>query len=402
MNHGERTLPATGIGPRGAGLSRALSLSLLANHHPALHGLRVVAIVSVLQVHVTVVLASHGLLRDPAFARLSTTIFFGMDCFFAMSGFLIGKILFHSLATPGRARIGRFYLRRAFRTFPLYYACLLGYAALVPLSAAQKQSLFWEASYLTNYTPNPTATLFPWGWSLCVEEHFYLAIPLLVGALTLVRSHRARVGLLAALWASALCVRLFVYARGAGTWNDGTMMLQLYVRTHTRYDILVAGLFVAYLDHARGDALRAWLATATRRRALLALSAASLLFLLAPSLFGNSHLWSLFAWGTATSTLYVPLLLYLVAADGPAHRALGHPVLLRVATLGYGVYLIHVPILERVVLPIARATSLAGGPITAVWPATLAALLALSLGGSYLLHVVVEKPFLWLRDRVAP
>ena len=40
-------------------------------------------------------------------------------------------------------------------------------------------------------------------------------------------------------------------------------------------------------------------------------------------------------------------------------------------------------------------------PMIVVWPASLVALMLLSLGLGYLLHVVIEKPSLRIRERVA-
>ena len=61
----------------------------------------------------------------------SLTIFFGMDLFFILSGFLIGSILLRSLETSGIINVRRFYLRRVFRTFPAYYVVLTALVLLV-------------------------------------------------------------------------------------------------------------------------------------------------------------------------------------------------------------------------------------------------------------------------------
>ena len=92
----------------------------------------------------------------------------------------------------------------------------------------------------------------------------------------------------------------------------------------------------------------------------------------------------------------------MMNSTGAVQRFLGSAIFLRVATLGYGIYLIHVPIFEYVLVPVAHvAIRDHAAPIGLVWPTALLLLGALSAMGSYVLHVVIDKPFLYLRDRLA-
>ena len=94
----------------------------------------------------------------------------------------------------------------------------------------------------------------------------------------------------------------------------------------------------------------------------------------------------------------VPLALY---TDGWVCRWLSAPYFRRMATLGYGVYLVHIPIIDHVMVPIAKAAQDRHVSMLLVWPAALASTMVLSLVIGYLLHVVVEKPSLRLRERFA-
>jgi peptidoglycan/LPS O-acetylase OafA/YrhL len=385
----------------------AFRLSLLSNQYPPLHGLRVIAIVSVLQFHVTTVLLAERLPIDAAFVTWSLAVWFGMDLFFLMSGFLIGTLILHALDRPGRKVVGRFYARRSFRTFPLYYVVLTALVVLFPTTPTQRASLPFEYAYLTNYHHFTAFPVLGWGWSLCVEEHFYLAVPLLMLGLAKVASHRGRLALLAVAWASGLAVRALLYALD-GTWNADRMFIEMYLPTHTRFDILVAGIFLAYVQHSFRDRLVALFARRAVRVACRLVVIAGVVLLLLPAIWRNVPMtfllrYDLFAWGTVTSVTYVALLLGLLNAKGWLQRALGHPAFLRIATLGYGIYLIHVPICSICVAPLARRIGGVGGvSAPAVWVISLAALLVLSALGAYALHVVVEKPFLALRNRVVP
>jgi peptidoglycan/LPS O-acetylase OafA/YrhL len=48
----------------------------------------------------------------------------GVDLFFVLSGFLIGGLLFAEAKKTGRIRLGRFWVRRAFKILPPYAAFL--------------------------------------------------------------------------------------------------------------------------------------------------------------------------------------------------------------------------------------------------------------------------------------
>jgi peptidoglycan/LPS O-acetylase OafA/YrhL len=385
-------------------LRRFLELDLLDNRYPALHGLRVLAIVSVVQFHVTTIFAlEQGVALDPEFAGSSLTVFFGMDLFFMLSGFLIGSILLRSLELSGSQRIWRFYVRRICRTFPSYYVVLTVLALATTLTVWQRQNLIYEYLYLTNFRilHRPFIVMF-WGWSLALEEQFYLTVPALFFVLHRLRSDRARIVLLVALWSAALATRLYLYFRYA-PWNDIALYSTLYFRTRTRFDTLVAGILLAFVHYRWRDAITRWLA-APFHRALVALpSLACLWLLLKPEMFGWEHvqLVHVFAWGSVTTVMYFGWLLLLLHSDGWIQRALSAPFFRRVATLGYGVYLVHIPLCDHALVPLARAAQARHVSMVIVWPASVAALMLGSLAIAYVMHVLIEKPSLRLRERLA-
>src|SRR5262245_59882389 len=175
------TSTPTSVGTEKGALSRFLALELLDNRYPALHGLRVLAIITVVQYHVTWIYAGEqNIAIDKPFFDGSLLVFFGMDLFFMLSGFLIGSILLRSLELSWTQNIRRFYIRRVFRTFPSYYIVLTLLALLYPLTKLQKHNLPYEYLYVTNFLPlgRPHVIMF-WGWSLALEEQFYLTVPAL-------------------------------------------------------------------------------------------------------------------------------------------------------------------------------------------------------------------------------
>jgi peptidoglycan/LPS O-acetylase OafA/YrhL len=114
---------------------------------------------------------------------LTLPVWVGVNLFFVLSGFLITGIL---LDTKSRADYYRqFYVRRALRILPLYYAVLLLLLVLAR-SGLVERHVSWSFLALSSvYLANVT-TLFgvpmQYGvlWSLAVEEHFYLLWPAVV------------------------------------------------------------------------------------------------------------------------------------------------------------------------------------------------------------------------------
>jgi peptidoglycan/LPS O-acetylase OafA/YrhL len=381
-----------------------LELDLLDNRYPALHGMRVIAIVSVVQFHVTWVFAGEqGIKLDQDFITHSLSIFFGMDLFFFLSGFLIGSILLRSLAVQGTQNIRRFYLRRIFRTFPSYYVVLTYLVLTTALTARQHARLPYEYLYATNFMPLGRGDVIMfWGWSLSLEEQFYLTVPVLFVVLQRLKGDRARIAALVLFWAGALATRLYIFLRYA-PWTDFTLYGALYFRTHTRYDTLVAGILLAFVHAKYQERIVAWLAHPFHRALLLLPSLGCLWILLQPWVFGAGYVQivHVFAWGTITSVMYFAWVLLVIHTGGWLQSALGAPFWRRIATLGYGIYLVHIPILDLVIVPAAHRLDAHGVSMALVWPASLVTIMLASLLLAYVMHVCIEKPSLRIREWLA-
>lgn len=131
------------------------------------------------------VVMGHMLLHSSPNASLASIGFvaiFGVDLFFCLSGFLIGRILLQeSTRWPEEKEGGaiRFWYRRWMRTLPLYFFFFLielrmywGGASSI---SAQKAYLIF-AQNLAWSMPN----FFSLTWSLTVEEWFYFLFPLVI------------------------------------------------------------------------------------------------------------------------------------------------------------------------------------------------------------------------------
>lgn len=176
-----------------------------------------------------------------------------------LSGYLIAGQLLRQAHSSGRVRLGDFYRRRAWRILPVYLTVLLLYVLWPGWREAPGMQPAWQfATFIENlvidYGRNQA---FSHAWSLCVEEHFYLCLPLLM--LLLLRRPRAwKVWTILLLtFVMGLACRLYIFEhvlRPLGPDNDefGTSLIEhLYYPTWVRLDGLLAGVSLALLQRYR-------------------------------------------------------------------------------------------------------------------------------------------------------
>jgi len=203
---------------------------LMAGRVPSLDGLRGLAILLVLIGH-SVAYQSES--PNHAWTRLGE---WGVDLFFAISGFIITLLLLRELHRSGTIELSNFYRRRALRILPPYLAFLLFVFLSEWLVKPQLES--YERVGLLTFTLNlvPCKTLYTIHiWSLSLEEQFYLFWPALLWWLG------PRRGLYAAL-AVMLMVPLVRYL-----YFHYVSPSMIYSSTPTRLDSIMSGCIVAIL-----------------------------------------------------------------------------------------------------------------------------------------------------------
>ncbi len=143
---------------------------------PSLDGLRAVSITIVILSHV---LVGHA---DPRILKIFGSGHLGVLFFFVISGFLITTLLLKENATTGTISLGKFYIRRFIRIFPVAYLYLFVLLLLkwlfhldVYVFGLLAPALYIQNLHIIN-NQNPYSGHY---WSLSVEEQFYLIFPLL-------------------------------------------------------------------------------------------------------------------------------------------------------------------------------------------------------------------------------
>jgi peptidoglycan/LPS O-acetylase OafA/YrhL len=107
----------------------------------------------------------------------------GVDLFFVLSGFLVGRMLLKERAGFGRVDLRVFYVRRIVRLWPVLYVFL--FAMLILSGLSYKTYFFQIALHVQNYYHTQVAAHL---WSLAVEEQFYVVASI---GLSLTNRYRA-------------------------------------------------------------------------------------------------------------------------------------------------------------------------------------------------------------------
>jgi peptidoglycan/LPS O-acetylase OafA/YrhL len=355
---------------------------------PGLDTLRAVAILVVMVFHL------QGLLPD-AFAPVARYGWMGVDLFFVLSGYLIGSQLLRPVREGRRLSLRDFYRKRAYRILPVYLAVLALYIVWPLWREAHGISPLWQfltftENFFVDYSVNHA---FSHVWSLCVEEHFYLLLPMIVLAISHSPSIAKTVALLAFLVALGIAIRSYVYVHvllPLGPDSDSFSVRyieRIYYPTYTRLDGLLAGVALALLRLFRPAW---WSALLLRANWLLAGGVALMgvtlwLFADRVSFLGNVIGFPLMALALA--------LLVMVAADRQCwFGRLRVPGAKIIATLAYSLYLTHKEVAhldERWLPKLMDAQD---------WKSV--AVIAIScLAVAALFYFTIERPFLALRDR---
>ncbi len=304
---------------------------------PSLTGVRGIAVLLVVLQHSW--LASHhdGTPFIDHWLKSFAGLWFGVDLFFVLSGFLLTRILLETKESPNYFR--SFYARRCLRIFPVYYAFVL---AVVIGGLMERCSswteLPWVITFLTNVSIclKHSWTAFLVGiplnhfWSLSVEEHFYIAWPIVV------KKNAQRLFWLCAagiaLTTLLRCVYLIVS-------NDHFAVDVVHILTPFRMDGLLAGAAVACIHHTGAP---------SRKRGQMALLISGGVFgalLLMTHMDYSNRLVASFGY-TIIAIASACLVSYLVAANrgDRLNEFFSHRSLVFFGRYSYAMYVVHLPI----------------------------------------------------------
>ena len=313
----------------------------------------------------------------------------GVDLFFVLSGFLITSILIANRDSPTYYKT--FYLRRAARIMPAYFALLAAFFAVRAgggdprLIGGEEFNLWTYPVFLHNVEMTRLGAYGPdflgHTWSLAVEEQFYAVFPLLVA---LVPVRRLPLVLLA-LACAAPVLRIAAYL-----WAG---YFPAYVLTPMRADSLAMGGLIAWVMLN----WPAWLVTHRTkiRNVFLFMTALIPMIWLIPRHSGE---WHMAVWGHSYYTLlYGAALLWVLCNPGAAWLSpLRTAFAVGLGAISYALYLVHWPMFRGVFAVFEASPNIRGFEGLAL--SSLA--LILSLAVAIACYFLIEQPFIRLGRRL--
>jgi peptidoglycan/LPS O-acetylase OafA/YrhL len=165
---------------------------------------------------------------------------FGVDVFFLISGFLITYLLLSEKEKNGKVDVIKFYIRRAFRIWPLYFFMLLLAPILTFYLFEQSPTYSYHFLFAGNFDliSNGTKSIATNHlWSICIEEHFYLFCPLLIGFIPMKKLPQALL----------FIVLITIVFRAFFLSSTADYGMAYYVHTLSRIDTLALGGYFGYL-----------------------------------------------------------------------------------------------------------------------------------------------------------
>jgi peptidoglycan/LPS O-acetylase OafA/YrhL len=286
-----------------------------------------------------------------------------------LSGYLIGNQLLAQ-----RMPLSTFFGRRLLRTVPNYYVVLAAYFLLPSTLGGSATAPLWRFLTFTQNIGLQYGQTFTHSWSLCIEEQFYLILPL---ALLLLRRPRWIWAGMALAVAGATAFRINGWSHGMQPFSQ-----ELYYSTFARFDELLPGVAIALLKNHHAALYERIL----RHGNLLLVAGLAMAGILLAHFDDESFFMT--AFGFTLLALSFSLLLMAALSPSSLLARVRVPGAESLALWSYAIYLAHKPLFKVVGegLPLDRHAALG-----------IAVVMLAGVGGGWLLYQLIEQPFMRLR-----
>lgn len=318
----------------------------------------------------------------------------GVDLFFVLSGFLISSQLFAQIKQEQKISFKQFFLKRFFRIVPAFVITIALYFFFPFFREKESLPPLWK--FLT-FTQNLGLNLKDYGtfshaWSLCVEEHFYLFLPIIIIFLQLSKLLKKSYWLLIALFLFGFAIRLYsfkqLYLPKVEDENGWLYWYKyIYYPTYNRLDGLLVGVSIA--------AVYQFLPTVWKKLAHYG----NLFIVISLAILTTAYFLCSDQTTFAASIFGFPIIaigygcLVIAAISPPSYLFKWKSRLTTfIATLSYAIYLTHKGVIH-LTHQLLNNFKIDNNVMLLICMITCIAF-------AYCLHIAIEKPFMKLRNRI--
>ena len=367
----------------------------MSNRNIGLDLIRSIAIIMVLIAHSGGIFHNDISIVGEGMRRLSICGVYGVELFFVLSGFLIGRILIKMLISEEITDrkgiwlfLRKFWVRRWLRTIPLYLLMLVANCLfLYFISGIEnlKSIPLWRYFFfLQSYNP-VSLGFFPESWSLSVEEWFYLIVPILLVVAYKSFNNIPLTIILVVLLVMFIRIIYVLYIGSENlAWDS-----EIRKNTFLRLDSLGIGLMFAYVFIKKESIFRLFFSKTLLFLGILGIVLNMFLHINSKEFINALYLKTLFFDITSISLGMVMCYVYNMKIKHSFGRTISV-----ISKISYSVYLIHFPI-------VVCAANYAWGINSTLYRCVIcfcAWIIIFTL--SFLLYKYYEYPVMTLRDKI--
>lgn len=314
----------------------------------------------------------------------------GVDLFFVLSGFLVSGLLFKEYKRYGNVDSVLFLIRRGFKIYPVYYFFLFltVWTSIFINEEISYRKLLFDALFISNYSGG----IWEHCWSLCVEEHFYILlsilIPLLI-RLSLINRHSYLISGIIGLLILSFSVK-FINLYFFSPKN-------VFYATHNRFDSLLSGVLTGYFYYFKFNSLTHFF----NKYNSIILIVVFIFISFSPFLSQDSDNNMRFICSFGFTLLYIAfnlLLIYFLFKENineKLRKIFGTYLTTQISNIGlysYSIYLFHMYVFKYLITPLRKAIVI---PDSISFIIYFFISIILGIG----ISKIIEIPFLNIRDK---
>lgn len=356
--------------------------------------MRAVAILLVVFSHALwIVPGEKGLIPDV----LSLAGVIGVEIFFVLSGFLIGRIVYKIFVTDdfNFNRVKYFWVRRWFRTLPNYYFILIVNIITAIYLGTELPDNLWQYFFFLQNFAWEMPLFFTESWSLPIEEFAYIIGPLLLYVLVLFKLNISKsklFGLVTIAIILFFTITKIIYNINTDQSDMVFWNVNLKASTLYRIDAIYFGVFAAYLSMVES---KKWNKLSGLSFVIGAIIFMGLNYIIpTKQLFIETHP---FFWNVLylpINSIAIALCLPLLSNIKSAPKFISIPVT-TISIISYSMYLLHYSIVLQLLKYYFPSEGLSSFDVSIY----ISVYVIITILLSYILYKVFEKPMMDIRDK---